>query len=311
MTRYAFIIGRFQCAELTEGHRALIDEVSNRHGEDNVYILLGDRKTPPTKANPLSFELRRELVRAEYPSATVLRLWDTMTNEEWSDRLDKLVDSLAGRDATLYSGRDSFIPHYTGTYKTVLIETGITCSATEHREWCGANRIHNHDFRAGVIHAQFHGWHKTYETVDVALLRRDIPSRGIQVLLGQKPFETTWRFPGGFIDAGETTVQAAARELQEETGLDCEPGLVLVQDFVIRDWRLRDVSQKEVTHKTFLCAGWYMFGAPKAGDDLAKVRWFDLKEVYSQADAWLTSTHRPLVEAVWQFAQITKEPVDA
>lgn len=45
-----------------------------------------------------------------------------------------------------------------------------------------------------------------------------------------------WALPGGRIDHGETTVDAALRELREEVAVHCEPGAVLgrLDDFVTR-----------------------------------------------------------------------------
>ncbi|MEV5605756.1 NUDIX hydrolase [Streptomyces sp. NPDC052299] len=43
---------------------------------------------------------------------------------------------------------------------------------------------------------------------DVLLIERDWP-----------PYEGTWALPGGHVDPGETSRAAAARELEEETGL--------------------------------------------------------------------------------------------
>ena len=57
-------------------------------------------------------------------------------------------------------------------------------------------------------------------TVDVIVLRHEGP--GIEVLLikrKQDPFRGAWAFPGGFVAEGEPLEKAAARELEEETGL--------------------------------------------------------------------------------------------
>jgi 8-oxo-dGTP diphosphatase len=38
----------------------------------------------------------------------------------------------------------------------------------------------------------------------------------------KEPGKGTWSFPGGAVELGETTVEAALREVKEETGLDIE-----------------------------------------------------------------------------------------
>lgn len=57
-------------------------------------------------------------------------------------------------------------------------------------------------------------------TADVVLL--SLGAEGVNVLLiqrGKPPFQGTWAFPGGFVDVGESPLDAAARELEEETGI--------------------------------------------------------------------------------------------
>ena len=48
--------------------------------------------------------------------------------------------------------------------------------------------------------------------------------RGHRFLLTQeKKYGSTWSIPGGRVEPGETLVEAAIREVHEETGLDVEP----------------------------------------------------------------------------------------
>jgi len=106
-------------------------------------------------------------------------------------------------------------------------------------------------------------------TADIALFRET--GEGLEILLIQRkkePFEGAWALPGGFVNENEKLEDAAARELQEETGLRArkleqfgafgDPG---------RDPRGHTVSIAffgEVTGK----------GGGAAGDDASSLRWF-------------------------------------
>lgn len=59
-------------------------------------------------------------------------------------------------------------------------------------------------------------------TVDCVVFAIDFEESNLKVLLikrGRSPFENSWAIPGGFVREDETLIDAAGRELEEETGL--------------------------------------------------------------------------------------------
>ncbi len=102
-----------------------------------------------------------------------------------------------------------------------------------------------------------------------------VPSEEGSVLLIRRasdPYEGFWALPGGFVEVGETTEEAAVREAREETGLEVElVRLVGVYSEPDRDPRGHNVS----------CA--YLArvrgGEPEAATDAAEVSFLDPKEV--------------------------------
>lgn len=110
-------------------------------------------------------------------------------------------------------------------------------------------------------------------TVDIAIL---FPAdKGHEILLierGQEPFKGAWALPGGFLDMDEELQDAAARELEEETGLK---NLALKEVGVFgkigRDPRGRTITVVYLAmldHKP----------QAKAGDDASNVGWFPLDQ---------------------------------
>ena len=99
---------------------------------------------------------------------------------------------------------------------------------------------------------------------------------GMKLLLIQRknePCKGKWAFPGGFMDIDETTMDAARRELKEETGLVVgELHRVGIFDAVDRDPRERIIT---VAYYTILDKPAEVSGL----DDAAQAKWFSLTEL--------------------------------
>lgn len=100
-----------------------------------------------------------------------------------------------------------------------------------------------------------------------------------QVLLVRRrnePDAGLWGFPGGHVDAGETALDAAARELREETGVAAKPERYLTNIDVIQ----RDETGALRFHfllAAVLCR--YVSGTPVADDDVSEAAWVPLNDV--------------------------------
>jgi len=113
-------------------------------------------------------------------------------------------------------------------------------------------------------------WKSPRLTVDA--LARDAAGRILLVRRGRPPFEGRWALPGGFVETGETTEEACARETLEETGLAVEVGGIAgVYSRPDRDPRGHTVSI------VYFCRP--VGGDVRGGDDAAEARWFDAAEV--------------------------------
>lgn len=110
-------------------------------------------------------------------------------------------------------------------------------------------------------------------TVDVALVTREQSPRVLLIRRKAEPFATKWAMPGGFVDENECLIDAARRELKEETGLD-ETELEQLYTFGDpgRDPRGWSVSVVYLTRTS-------RHVQPVAGDDAAEVGWYALDEL--------------------------------
>lgn len=268
----AVIVGRYQTFQLHTDQIRMIDEVIKRHS--HTIIVLGNSLMRGTIANPLDFRARKTMIQEKFPKIDILYINDIpKDNTLWSNNLDKLIKENINSNQTvaIYGSKDTFIAKYNGKFAKFEFEASSFVSADELRRQATSNYTPNEQYRAGIVAAQANRFPTAYQTVDIAI----VDDNG-RLLLGRKPNETKWRFIGGFSDPASVSLEAdARREAYEETGVEVD-GITYLGSMKINDSRyLFEVD----CIKTAFFVGKYVFGRPQGNDDIAEVRWFDIKNL--------------------------------
>lgn len=126
-------------------------------------------------------------------------------------------------------------------------------------------------------------------TADIVVFNTD---KVLLIKRGKDPFKGKLALPGGFVNPGETSYEAARRELLEETGLTIysSPRLVGIYDKPGRDPRGWIVSAAYVcrTSQTHV----------KAGDDAADAVWVSINSLYRDM---LAFDHHRIINDAWDL----------
>jgi bifunctional NMN adenylyltransferase/nudix hydrolase len=272
------IVGRFQVNNLTDAHIKLVNSVREKH--EKVIIFLGISGLSPvasTKRNPLDFQIRKQMIAAQFPDIVISYVKDMKTNERWSKQLDGKITDLISPNQTvmLYGGRDSFIQYYTGRYDTEELEPDvyIEMSGTELREKLKVKVDPSGLFRAGVIWANENQFAHSMAVVDTVVFNEDFS----KILLGKRNEEKEYRFFGGFVDNTRDVnyEMTSRRETYEESGVEISDPIYICSK-KISDWRYK--NEKDKIYTTFFAAK-FIHGPVKPGDDIDECRWFDVNEV--------------------------------
>ena len=119
-------------------------------------------------------------------------------------------------------------------------------------------------------------------TADMVIFARGSEAEHLEVLLiqrGRPPFRGQYALPGGFVNQDESVDDAAARELKEETGVDCG---------CLEQLRTFSTPGRDPRRWVITCAYLALVEkseiSVKAGDDAKAAEWFSVK-LKQQPDA--------------------------
>jgi len=115
--------------------------------------------------------------------------------------------------------------------------------------------------------------------VSAVLLREN---KLLLVKRGGQPGEGFWALPGGAVEAGEGIIEAASRELYEETGLKGRPvGVSFVANIVVK-------KEARVWFHYVLLGVLFdpesISGELKPGGDALDAKWLELEEIVTRND---------------------------
>jgi 8-oxo-dGTP diphosphatase len=114
---------------------------------------------------------------------------------------------------------------------------------------------------------------RPFLAVSAAIFRN---GKVLVVRRARKPALNLYTLPGGAVEAGETLVEAAIREVREETSLSIEPVALAGHREVIA----RDDAGKVERHFVILSfASRWLAGEPVLSDELDDSRWVDPSEL--------------------------------
>lgn len=127
-------------------------------------------------------------------------------------------------------------------------------------------------------------------TVDIALFT--LLNQKLHILLIQRkhdPFAGAWALPGGFVDENESLIDAARRELREETGIDLQE----LEQFGTFGDQGRDPRGWTVSVAFLSIAKADVKLRP--ADDAAAAKWFPMTDLPA-----LAFDHDRIIAAAWE-----------
>ena len=283
MRELAVVAGRWQ-EELSAADSARFDGLFMQYSQ--IAVIVEVERLALSAESPLPFPLRSEMLRDSHSQLTVIAVASQRTIVEWTSACAAAIRAAFPRqclEAVFFQNDCCTVTH--GDAKSFsTLPSGTAYGKMP------SNRV-SEARREGARLAAESRFIQVLPVVDAIL----IDFKQERALLGRKAGRDKFCFIGGFVDAADESLEAAARrETRQEAGMH---GLAIgkcafVGSARIEDWRLRPHSQVSLMSSLFVIE--YLSGAAIASDDIEEVRWFSIGEGEQLPIAQMVPQHQPL-----------------
>ena len=319
----AVVIGRFQ--PLHKGHIQLI-QTAFQHGK-KVLVLVGSSHIAPTTKNPFSYELRRDMIKSEFPNVEVRPIVDDLYNDQqWIASVHAAVEEFNPGTVCLVGHKKDQSSWYLDAFpKWKYIENSAIkdCDGTDIRNtlfgiiafsksvpesikkviinW----RDQNPDEFQRLVD-EYHFLKKYREQFSVLpyppiFVTTDavVINNGYILLVrrGAQPGKGLWALPGGFVNQDERVENSMLRELKEETRIKVNDRVLKA---ALRSTHVFDAPGRSLRGRTITHAGLFVLNEPelpqvRGSDDADKARWMPISEFYN------LETRKTMYEDHWSI----------
>lgn len=327
----AVFIGRFQ--PFHTGHLETV-----RHGlsvAERVLILVGSSEAAPNSKNPFSFDERCSMIRAPL-SDEENRLVDMepirdhfYSDDVWVAEVQEAVTKHSRHtDSVCLTGRykdsSSYYLRLFPQWEFSESTSRVTFNATDVRDalfrlepawaymlpkavqgWIHSNYLPSAKYAHHVEeHKQIQSYKETWKDtpfpVTFVTVDAVVYSKGHVLLVKRKfhPGKGLYALPGGFVKQDERLVDAAVRELREETGIRIAADALKmrVDESKVFDYPGRSLRGRTITHAFSIRIDKVPDGDTglpeiRAGSDADQVRWVPIAEALASSEKFFEDHH--------------------
>lgn len=317
---YCVFIGRFSIFHL--GHLEILKHAFSI--AEKVIVVIGSAGSPRTVRNPWTFDERSTMIKSAIPNEqrgkdnlSIIGMKDYTYNDNmWVSVLQEKINKATNHNNNVAligfeSDETSFYLKLFPQYAYIEHGTEYNFHATDIRNLYFCNDLSYKDmvpkgvfdclelFRKNEYYSGLkqekdyidkykESWSKSpfppiFVTVDNLVLKS---GHLLLIERGHNPGKGLFALPGGFVNSKEKLIDAALRELKEETKIKVNiPDLrKSVTDYKVFDDPMRSSRGRVISHTYLIDLGNGPLPAVKAADDAAEVHWTPLSDYYTMEE---------------------------